>query len=89
MVNQVPSPDPLYWATNNYIISGTEEDGAPSLQLLSVGDSLGAAPSFIGIKLLTGGKRPYKAAVRVHSSVFKADDDWYCFIHVNDFKGCM
>ncbi|KAG6459945.1 hypothetical protein O3G_MSEX011701 [Manduca sexta] len=63
VANQVSNPDPLYFATNNYIICGQEEVGSPSLQVLSVGDPLGAFPPFIGIKLNTGGRRPYKAAV--------------------------
>ncbi|CAB3224469.1 unnamed protein product [Arctia plantaginis] len=63
VINQVSNPDPLYWATNNYIISAQEEDGAPSLQVLSIGDSEGVLPTFIGAKLSTGGRRPYKVDV--------------------------
>ncbi|KOB67677.1 Lipoprotein amino terminal region, partial [Operophtera brumata] len=37
VANQVADPDPQYWATNNYIISGQEEDGAPSLQVSTTG----------------------------------------------------
>lgn len=65
MINQVSNPDPLYWATNNYIVSAQEEDGAPSLQVLSIGDSEGVLPTFIGAKLSTGGRRPYKADVSI------------------------
>lgn len=32
-------------------------------KVLSVGDDLGALPGFVGLKLYTGGRRPYKAAV--------------------------
>ncbi|XP_075989346.1 uncharacterized protein LOC142985199 [Anticarsia gemmatalis] len=76
VVNQVSNPDPLYWATNNYIISAQEEDGTPSLQILSIGDSEGVLPTFIGAKLCTGGRRPYRADVYllvegVATSVFK------------------
>ncbi|PZC70801.1 hypothetical protein B5X24_HaOG214886 [Helicoverpa armigera] len=36
VVNQVSNPDPLYWATNNYIISAQEEDSTASLQIYVV-----------------------------------------------------
>lgn len=63
IVNQVSNPDPLYLLTNNYIISGEEDVGSPSLQVISVGDTLGVIPPFIAAKLNTGGRRPYKVAV--------------------------
>ncbi|CAH0599390.1 unnamed protein product [Chrysodeixis includens] len=76
IVNQIPNPDPLYWATNNYIISAQEEDSAASLQVFSVGDPEGVLPNFVAIKLCTGGRRPFKADVYlitegVATSVFR------------------
>ncbi|CAH1642126.1 unnamed protein product [Spodoptera littoralis] len=76
VVNQVSNPDPLYWATNNYIISAEEEDSAASLQVFSVGDPEGVLPNFIGARLCTGGRRPFKADIYlvmqgVATSLFK------------------
>ncbi|XP_050559393.1 uncharacterized protein LOC118278534 [Spodoptera frugiperda] len=76
VVNQVSNPDPLYWATNNYIISAEEEDSAASLQVFSVGDPEGVLPNFIGARLCTGGRRPFKVDIYlvmqgVATSLFK------------------
>ncbi|KAF9797965.1 hypothetical protein SFRURICE_019308 [Spodoptera frugiperda] len=72
----VSNPDPLYWATNNYIISAEEEDSAASLQVFSVGDPEGVLPNFIGARLCTGGRRPFKVDIYlvmqgVATSLFK------------------
>lgn len=63
IASQISALDPLYWATDNYIISANEEAGAPSLQVLSVGEEMGAFPAFVGVQLSTGGRKPYKEAV--------------------------
>ncbi|KAJ0170031.1 hypothetical protein K1T71_014637 [Dendrolimus kikuchii] len=63
IANQISTLDPLYWATDNYIISANEESGSPSLQVLSVGDELGAFPALVGVQLSTGGRRPYKEGI--------------------------
>ncbi|XP_063898945.1 uncharacterized protein Cv-d [Helicoverpa armigera] len=87
VVNQVSNPDPLYWATNNYIISAQEEDSTASLQVFSVGDSEGVLPNFVGAKLSTGGRRPFKADIYVvmqgvATSLFKKLD----YYHDNGLK---
>ncbi|XP_072943236.1 uncharacterized protein cv-d [Epargyreus clarus] len=65
VANQVKDADSTYWATNNYILTSGEEVGAASLQFLSVGEASGPMPAMAAVKLSTGGKRPYQAAVYI------------------------
>ncbi|XP_060809307.1 uncharacterized protein LOC106136572 [Amyelois transitella] len=68
IINDIPAPSSVYWATNNKIVT----DGDASLQLISIGDET-MMPWFVSLKVSTGGLRPYQAAVYLVGRGVSAD----------------
>ncbi|CAG5033591.1 unnamed protein product, partial [Parnassius apollo] len=61
--NQVTNPGSKYWATNNVVFTVGDDEDTASVQFFSVGEAYGPMPAMGGIKLSTGGRRPYQPAV--------------------------
>ncbi|XP_045505799.1 uncharacterized protein LOC123702168 [Colias croceus] len=75
VAKQVTNPDTTYWATNNYIITNGDENGA-AFQMFSIGEESNAMPAMASATISSGGRRPYQAAIYliaegVSSHIFK------------------
>ncbi|XP_068626120.1 uncharacterized protein cv-d [Battus philenor] len=63
ITSQVTNPGTNYWATNNLVFTVGDDEDTASVQFFSVGEPYGPMPVMGGIKLSTGGRRPYQPSV--------------------------
>ncbi|CAH2062143.1 unnamed protein product, partial [Iphiclides podalirius] len=63
ITNQVTNPGSTYWATNNLVFTVGDDEDTASVQFFSVGEAFGPMPAMGGIKLSTGGRRPYQPSI--------------------------
>ncbi|KPJ02256.1 hypothetical protein RR46_08053 [Papilio xuthus] len=61
--SQVTNPGTTYWSTNNLVFTVGDDEDTASVHFFSVGEPDGPMPAMGGIKLSTGGRRPYQPSI--------------------------
>ncbi|XP_013143795.1 PREDICTED: uncharacterized protein LOC106107476 [Papilio polytes] len=61
--SQVTNPGSTYWSTNNLLFTVGDDEDTASVHFFSVGEADGPMPAMGGIKLSTGGRRPYQPSI--------------------------
>ncbi|XP_045540856.1 uncharacterized protein LOC106709406 [Papilio machaon] len=61
--SQVTNPGTTFWSTNNLVFTVGDDEDTASVHFFSVGEPDGPMPAMGGIKLSTGGRRPYQPSI--------------------------